>query len=57
MITVIDKNRIKEWKDCFNGSGTLSSDTVKQMLGDYLHEIWVIQEINGDLPEEFEGLQ
>lgn len=57
MITVIGKNRIQEWKDCLKYGADISDQTFEQMSGDYLYEIWVIQEINGDLPEEFKGLQ
>jgi hypothetical protein len=57
MIKLIDKNRIEEWKNCLAGSKDFMQITKDQMWGDYLYEIWVIQEMNGDLPEEFEGCQ
>jgi hypothetical protein len=51
----IQKDRIDQWQDCKNID--ISKESCHQMYQDYLFEIWQIQECNGDLPEEFEGMQ
>lgn len=59
MIEVVlnDEVRTQEWKDAFIESFGFLQQTKDTMWGDYLHEIYVIQEINGELPKEFEGMQ
>jgi hypothetical protein len=49
--------RIQEWKNVLLDFSLYSHDMILQIEHDYLHELWKIQEINGDLPKEFEGLQ
>jgi hypothetical protein len=59
MIDVIlnDSARTQEWKAALEESKDFLKITKDTMWGDYLHEIHVIQEVNGELPKEFEGLQ
>jgi hypothetical protein len=56
-VVINDQNRTQEWKDALVDSKDFLKSTKDTMWGDYLHEIHVIQEINGDLPKEFEGCQ
>lgn len=51
----LQKNRITQWIECEKLE--INSELKYVMYSDYLNEIWKLQEITGDLPEEFEGLQ
>lgn len=51
------EERIQDWKKCLFSFSDFSPELIKQMSLDYLHEVWKIQEIDGNLPKEFEGFQ
>jgi hypothetical protein len=51
------EERIADWKKVLLDFSQFSHERMLQIEKDYLHEVWKIQEINGDLPIEFKGMQ